>query len=53
MFDSGKLEPGRLHELFVAIEPDLLRYPGVDADAFRAKVQELLSARGQQGHARQ
>lgn len=38
MADEGLIEPRRLMGLFVAIEPDLLRYPAIDATAFRQKV---------------
>ena len=38
MADRGLIEPRRLMAFFVAIEPDLPRYPAIDATAFRQKV---------------
>ena len=42
MVGGGLVEPERLHELFEAIEPDLFRFPGVDAGAFREKLERAL-----------
>jgi len=39
----GLIEPERLRELHVVIEPQLVRYPGVDPNAFRAKVNETVA----------
>jgi hypothetical protein len=43
MFRAKLVEPGRLLELFQAVEASLERYPAVDAEAFRAKVQAALT----------
>jgi hypothetical protein len=42
MVDRGLPEPGRLRELYEAIEPDLYRYPAIDSAAFRRKVRDVL-----------
>lgn len=39
MLDSDLIDPGRALELFDEIEPQLFRYPAIDAGALRAKVQ--------------
>jgi hypothetical protein len=36
----------RAHQLFAEIEPDLFRYPAIDAAAFRAKVVRALGPAG-------
>ncbi len=41
---AGLIEPQRVRELFDAIVPELLRYPALDADAFRAKVDAFVGA---------
>lgn len=38
MVSDGLIDPERVQKLFVAIEPELFRYPAIDAGAFRAKV---------------
>jgi hypothetical protein len=38
--------PARLSELFVAIEPELLRYPAVDPLILRSAVQALVGSTG-------
>lgn len=38
----GLVEPARLHELFVEIEPELYRFPAVDPPRFRAAVEEFV-----------
>ncbi|MBI3553997.1 MAG: hypothetical protein HY077_15990 [Elusimicrobia bacterium] len=43
MLEGGLIEPGRLREFFGRIEPELYRYPAVDAKAFRAALDEFLS----------
>jgi hypothetical protein len=42
MIKSGLVKPARLHELYVAIEPDLYRYPAIDPSAFRHKLDAAL-----------
>lgn len=42
MVDDGLVEPGRLLELFDAIEPKLYRYPALDPASFRRAVEEFL-----------
>jgi hypothetical protein len=43
MTRRGLVEPAELRRLFTTIEPGLLRYPAVDADVFRSKLEELLA----------
>ena len=38
----GLVDAQRLAELFEAIEPDLLRYPAIDAAYFRGKVRRVV-----------
>lgn len=38
MLSSGLVEPQRLRTLFEEIEPELYRYPAIDADTFRRAV---------------
>jgi hypothetical protein len=45
LLDRGLVEPGRLLELFEAIEPQLLRYPALDPASFRRAVEDALSQR--------
>jgi len=42
MIDAGFVEPDRLGRLFEQIEPQLYRYPAIDAGSFRADVQRVL-----------
>jgi hypothetical protein len=42
MFRRRLVLPDELRRLFAAIEPGLVRYPALDADVFRGKVEELL-----------
>jgi hypothetical protein len=44
MVRTGEVDPQRLVELFEAIEPGLLRFPGISADAFRAKLERFLQS---------
>lgn len=46
LLDRGLVEPGRLRELFDAIEPRLHRYPAVDPASFRKRLDEALRTRG-------
>jgi hypothetical protein len=39
----GLVEPGRLRELFAAIQPALHRYPAVDPRSFAARLEAVLS----------
>lgn len=39
MFSDGLIEPGKLMELFEAIEGQLYRYPAIDPSDFRAAVE--------------
>jgi hypothetical protein len=43
MIQRGLVTPAELRRLFAAIEPELIRYPAVDADVFRRKLEELLA----------
>lgn len=45
MLAAGLVEKDKLRELFLRIEPGLIRYPAVDAQAFRRAVDELLAQR--------
>lgn len=45
----GHVEPGRLKELFKAIEPALHRYPAVDPPSFRRRLEAFLDARSRPG----
>lgn len=38
MIDRGLVEPGRLRELYEAVEPELYRYPAINPEAFRLKL---------------
>lgn len=42
MVRSGSLEPGKLLELFEAVEPQLFRFPAVDPTALKAAVTSLI-----------
>ena len=44
MLDRGLIERDPLTELYEAIEPQLFRYPAIDAAAFRRKVRDALAA---------
>lgn len=46
MFERGLVEPERLRELFETIEPDLFRFPAIDAASFRARLERTLSDSG-------
>lgn len=41
MMTSGLVEPGKLMELFAAIEPELYRYPAIHPARFRRSVESL------------
>ena len=43
MIDQELVEPGRLRELFDQIEPQLFRYPAIDAADLRAKLDRTLT----------
>lgn len=43
MLGAGLVEPEKLRELFAAIEPDLFRFPAVDAQVFRDKLEAALA----------
>lgn len=43
MVSRGLVAPAALRECFDQIEPELIRYPAIDADLFRQKVQEALA----------
>jgi hypothetical protein len=43
MFQRGLVEPRRLLRYFVAIEPDLVRYPAVDPPSLRRAVEETVA----------
>ena len=42
MLAEGLVDPARLRELFAAIEPQLFRFPAIDPEAFRAKLERTL-----------
>ena len=42
MLRRGLVEPGKLRELFTAIQPGLHRYPAVDPKSFRARLEAVL-----------
>jgi hypothetical protein len=42
MIDAGHVDPDRLARVFEQIEPDLYRYPAIDAAAFRADVEAFV-----------
>jgi hypothetical protein len=42
MLESGLVEPAKIRELFAATEPELYRFPAIDAAAFRAKLERAL-----------
>jgi hypothetical protein len=41
MVHSGQVDPGKLRDLFEAIEPELFRFPAVDPPSLRAAVEAL------------
>ena len=43
MISSGLVEADRAIDLFTRIEPDLFRYPAIDAASFRRRVEAALS----------
>jgi len=43
MIRRGLVEPGRLLELFSAIEPELVRYPAIDPPSFRKAVEAAIA----------
>lgn len=45
MLDRSLVDPLRLRELFAAIEPQLYRFPAVDAPTFRSALDEALRGR--------
>jgi hypothetical protein len=45
MVQSGDVDPGRLHELFEAIKPQLFRFPAVGPAALGAAVAALKGSR--------
>lgn len=49
MVADGLVDPVRLGELFREIEPLLFRYPAIDADAFRNKVEQAIRTLSSEG----
>lgn len=47
MIERGLIEPSRLMELFTRIEDSLYKYPAIDAESFRAAVEEFLKKHSQ------
>jgi len=45
ILDRGLVEPGRLRELFDAIEPRFDRYPAIDPPSFRRRLEQMLAER--------
>ncbi len=46
LLERGLIEIERLREMFAQIEPDLIRYPAINAQAFRNAVLEFCDANG-------
>jgi hypothetical protein len=46
---AGLIRPERLRELFVQIEPQLIRYPAIDAASFATAVSDFCAAAGRSG----
>lgn len=46
MLDRRLIDLAALREAFAAIEPELARYPSIDADVFRSKVEAFLEENG-------
>lgn len=46
MAERGLIDPKHLARLFNAIAPDIVRYPAIDRDAFRAKVERFTGRMG-------
>jgi hypothetical protein len=46
MLRRGLVDPGRLRELFAAIEPLLYRYPAIEPRSFRAAVEAVTTPAG-------
>lgn len=44
MAERGLIDLGRLAELFERVVPDLIRYPAIDAEALRAKVDAAVAS---------
>jgi len=44
MLEQGLVEPREARRLFAAIEPELYRFPAIDAPSFRRRVEEALRA---------
>lgn len=42
MIERGLVEPAELYDVFQEIEPELIRYPSLDADALAKRVTDLL-----------
>ena len=42
MLEAGLVDPAELRKHFAAVEPELFRFPAVDAGAFRAKLERAL-----------
>jgi hypothetical protein len=45
MLDAGLIEPGRLRELYAAVEDRLHRYPAIDPTTLRRRLEEALGGR--------
>jgi len=43
LFEAGMVDPDRLEELFRGVEPLLFRYPAIDAEALRSRVERTLA----------
>jgi hypothetical protein len=44
MLDRGLIQPAQLRKMWTLIEPQLIRYPAVDAGSFRTRVMEFCDA---------
>jgi len=46
MVDHGLVDVGQLETLYEGIEPDLIRFPSIDAERFREQVERFATSRG-------
>lgn len=46
LLDLGLIRTARIREMFALIEPELIRYPAIDAISYRAAVVEFCDANG-------
>lgn len=46
MLRDGLVVKARLRELFVSVEPQLIRYPAINAPSLRERVMDVCDAQG-------